>query len=336
MRFSHRGKLGRVLVAAGATVPLIVGTGAFMQSSPVSADTLSSANYTGRSCAIQLSNIKLLNSPLIPDQCIGDSGQVPAAGGTATAPKGPANVAGLLGATVVDSSAGGANGVSNASTRVTGVGILPAGSLTPGLNLPPIAGTLPINAPGVNQALLAVEVVAADTSVDCNGPSGGVLVGNPPGLGIASPSGTGAATLVQGVSLNGSSLTSQITGQPNQTLDLGVVKLTLNEQNRAPGNTSVANAIRIDLNLPGVLMGTITIGHAESDLTDCVFSAPPKTPGNPPTGSLTAPGDLTGVSGSAGLRTAVVPAGLTAIVAAGLMIGRRRRRPTAPVDDRQS
>jgi len=328
-----------VFVAAGATVPLILGTGAFLNSTPASADTLTSANYTGRACAIQLSNITLLGTNVIPDQCIGDSGNVPAAGGTATAPKGPANVAGLLGAQVVDSAAGGANGVSNASVSVTGVGILPAGTnaLIPGLNLPAIGGSVPLQIPGVNQALIGLRVVSADTSVDCNGPSSGPLVGNPPGLGIASPSGTGAATLVQGLSLNGADLSSQITGVPNQTLDLGVVKLVLNSQSHnASGNISTANAVQIDLNVVGVLTGRITIGHAESDLTNCITVAPPKTPGNPPTGLLSAPGDLTGVSGSNGLRTAVVPAGLAAIVATGLMIGWRRRRTTAQVDDRRS
>ncbi|MFN2569734.1 MAG: hypothetical protein ABR564_09070 [Candidatus Dormibacteria bacterium] len=336
MRLSHRGKLGRVLVAAGATMPLVVGTGAFMQSSPVSAQsTLTSATYAGRACAIQLSNITLLGTTLIPDQCLGDSGPVPSGGGVATGPSGPVNVAGLLAATVVNTSAGGANGVSNASTRVAGLGVLPPAALPAGLNLPPIAGALPVVGAPLLGSLLSAEVVAADTSVGCSGPTQGPLVGNPPGLAQASPSNTGAATLVQSVAVEGGSLTSQITGQPNQSLDLGIVSLTFNQQlYNASTNTATANALAVEFKLPGILTGKLTVGHAESSVTNCVFSKP-ANPGIPTTGSLAVPGDTTGVSGSAGLRTAVIPAGLAAIVATALVLGWRRRRPTAQADELQ-
>lgn len=348
MRFSRHGRLGKIVGAAGAALPVVLATGALVMPSTASAQpTLVSATYSGRSCDIMIQNLQILGgnplNGLLPGagpvngltECVGDSGQVPAAGGVATAPTQPLALPPLLSVDpgVLTASAGGANGVSNASAAVAGASILvPGVANLPAL--PPIAGTTGL-LPLASAPLVHAHLLAADTSVSCGGPTAGTLVGNPPGLGIASPSGTGAATRVQSVQLSGADLTSQITGQPNQVLvNLpGIVTITLNEQTYdAASNTATGNAVDINLQLSGILTGRIIIAHAESDLTGCVFQETPKTPALPPTGSLAPMDDRLTGTGAGAVAKAVTGAGVAAIVASGLVFVRRRRQGPAATE----
>jgi hypothetical protein len=118
-------------------------------------------------------------------------------------------------------------------------------------------------------------------------------------------SGSTGSTTIAGLTALGSPIT--VTGSPNQTVNVaGLGTLFINEQiptGSAPSSSITVNALRLQLNILGVVAGSVTIAQSVCGVT----------------------GDGVGVP--AGAIGGVLLAGLVAIGFVGYQVTRRRRRP---------
>ncbi|HZB98149.1 MAG TPA: hypothetical protein VE219_06085, partial [Candidatus Sulfotelmatobacter sp.] len=129
--------------------------------------------------------------------------------------------------------------------------------------------------------------------------------------------------------------TVNILNTPNQTISVGPVTLTINQQLYDAGtNTATGNALVIDMNVANVLTGKITVAHAESDLTHCTAAlvSLPKTGSDQPEGVQFLNSQQPASSGVDG-RFALIPVAslvfFAAVVVLSRTLGRRYARRMA-------
>lgn len=200
-------------LAAGLCAALTV-AGVLVTTSPAFAQTTTpeptcptgGVSYSGDAYAVGLRNVTLLGSPINSGNLLGDTGPLPACGGTVSAPLGTVTLPGGLGSvTVTGGTVTGAGGAANASEKVAGLSLL---SLTCSLVGNIGASNLPLLGSALNQLL-------ADKSLAGNGGSGllGGLLGGLSGCpnssgtsgGLLSGSGGLLGNLLGGSSSSGSS-----------------------------------------------------------------------------------------------------------------------------------
>lgn len=251
----------RVVFGIGGTLIAVAGT-----AGTASAQSVSTGDqYSGRAYAVGVIGATLAGSA-IPDQVIGDTGQLPSGGGTVTFGAGTVTVPSLATATIVTEQATGSNGTSSASSDVSNLVIGPGAA----------AG---------GKDLVDATLLTANTAVNCAGQQT-------------------LASSVATLTIAGN--TVAIPPNPNTTVRVLpsplalLANVTFRQQSYVTAtNTASASALVISFptaaaggTLAALITGTITISHAESDLHCPPFTVS-KTANGASSATVTAGSDVT-------------------------------------------
>lgn len=216
--------------------------------------------YSGRAYAVGLSGVKLLGGTVtVPDTLVGDTGPLPAGGGSVSFGPGTVSLPGGLGSVDITSeTAQGSANVSSANSNVAG---------------------LSINVSEVS--VLSATLLVAQASVGCSGP--GPFTTSVGSLTIA-----GIDVTVNPSPNSSVTVTDPLSGQV-------IATVTFNQQTyTSSGNLASANSLVVSFPANGalaaVIQGTITVSHAEADLTNCASPTPTPSPTATPTPSPSTPG----------------------------------------------
>jgi hypothetical protein len=212
-------------VAAGMFAALTM-AGVLVTAAPAAfASTTSTASatgvsYSGDAYAVGLQNVTVLGSPVNSGALLGDTGQLPASGGTVTAPLGTIRLPGNLGSvTVTGGTVTGAGGAANASEKVAGLSLLDNLTCTALGSIG--SSNLPLLGSALNQ-LVGTGVLGGGSSGGVTSVLGGLLGGVTGCSGSTSTSGGGLLSGLLGGLLGG---TSASTGTSGSGCILGLVCL---------------------------------------------------------------------------------------------------------------
>ncbi len=200
-------------------------------------------DYSGRAYAIGTNALRVVGIP-IGNETLGDSGQLPVAGGSVSyGGPNPVVIDGFLSATVTLEQATGAAGLSSATSQIAAV---------------TVAG------------ILDATVLTANTAVNCGGPT--TLSSSVATLTIA-----GASVPVPILTTPNSTYTVV------NAAGLTIATIVFNRQAYDPAtNKASADALVVNFPLNGplsnVISGTLILSHAESDLTCAATPTPTPTP----------------------------------------------------------
>ncbi len=195
------------------------------------AEALTSSTYSGRASVLSAHVLKITTN-------IVDTGPLPSTGGSSDVSLLTANVAGLLGADVLDAYVAGGNEHTIAQTTAANASL--------GVSL-------------VNVAVTA-GAVASHAVASCK---------------VNTPSVSGGS-VITALNINGASIA--VTGVPNQTINLLLAKIIINERTtKVSGNSASIHTAAIHIIAAGLV--DVSLGVADAGIT---CAAPPTEPPPPP------------------------------------------------------